>query len=98
VVILIRDGMGGLEKREEEVTLSGIHHKRRYGRVKKREKMKKRRKRVRIGEGSVWRSQTKRGRWEGEVGEVNREGKKGRDWTRQKVWKNEKTKKKSTNR
>ena len=58
----------------------------------KEEKMKKRRKRVRMGEGSVWRSQTKRGRWEGEVGEVNREGKKGRDWTRQKVWKKERKK------
>ena len=54
--------------------------------------MKKRRKRVRMGEGSVWRSQTKRGRWEGEGGEVNREGKKGRDWTRQKVWKKERKK------
>ena len=47
-------------------------------RKRKEKKMKKRRKRVRMGEGSVWRSQTKRGRWEGEVGEVNREGKKGR--------------------
>ena len=28
----------------------------------------------------------------GEVGEVNREGKKGRDWTRQKVWKKERKK------
>lgn len=57
--------------------------------------MQSRRKRVRRGDGSVYRINGKRERWKTRIVGINRRVQGSMDWTKQSVWKKGRTKGKS---